>query len=46
MTVRKAFFIEIVQSPRNRELRILEQQYKDIEELDDLCIEEIINAVK
>ena len=44
--VQKNFFIEIVQRLRNRELRSLEQQYKDIEELNDLCIEEILNAVK
>ena len=44
--VQKNFFIEIVQSLRNRELRGLEQQYKDIEELNDLCKQEILNAVK
>ncbi len=44
--VQKNFFIEIVQSLRNRELRGLEQQYKDIEELNDLCKLEILNAVK
>lgn len=44
--IQKNFFIEIVQSLRNRDLRSLEQQFKDIEELNDLCIEEILNAVK
>ena len=44
--VQKNFFIEIVQRLRNRELRSLEQQYKDIEELNDLCKLEILNAVK
>ena len=44
--VQKNFFIEIVQSLRNRELRGLEQQYKDIEGLNDLCKLEILNAVK
>ena len=44
--VQKNFFIEIVQSLRNRELRGLEQQYKDIEELNDLCKLEILNTVK
>ena len=44
--VQKNFFIEIVQRLRNRELRSLEQQYKDIEELNDLCKPEILNAVK
>ena len=44
--IQKSFFIEIVQSLRNRELRGLEQQYKDIEELNDLCKLEILNTVK
>ena len=44
--VQKNFFIEIVQSLRNRELRGLEQQFKDIEQLNDLCKLEILNAVK
>jgi len=44
--IQEKFFIEIVQSLRNRELRGLEQQFKDIEELNDLCVEEILNAVK
>lgn len=44
--VQKNFFIEIVQRLRNRELRSLEQQYKDIGELNDLCKLEILNAVK
>lgn len=44
--VQKNFFIEIVQGLRNRDLRSLEQQFKDIDELNDLCIEEILNAVK
>lgn len=42
----KDFFIEIVQSLRNRELRGLGQQFKDLEELNDLCVEETFNAVK
>lgn len=44
--IQENFFIEIVQSLRNRELRGLEQQFKDIEELNDLCKQEILNAVK
>ena len=44
--IQKNFFIEMVQSLRNRELKGLEQQFKDIEELSDLCVEEILNAVK
>ncbi|WP_373205254.1 hypothetical protein [Clostridium tertium] len=44
--VQKNFFIEIVQSLRNRDLRSLEQQYKDIDELNYLCKHEILNAVK
>lgn len=44
--IKKNFFVEIVQSLRNRELRGLEQQYKDLEELNDLCVEEILNVVK
>ncbi|MGG7058328.1 hypothetical protein ACQPUZ_08520 [Clostridium tertium] len=44
--VQKNFFIEIVQRLRNRDLRRLEQQYKDIEQLNDLCKQEILNAVK
>lgn len=44
--VQKNFFIEMVQSLRNRDLRSLEQQFKDIEELNDLCKQEILNAVK
>lgn len=44
--IQKNFFIEIVQSIRNRDLRSLEQQYKDIEQLNDLCKQEILNAVK
>ena len=44
--IQQNFFIEIVQSLRNRDLRSLEQQFKDIEELNDLCVEEILNAVK
>lgn len=44
--VQKNFFIEIVQSLRNRDLRSLEQQYKDIEQLNDLCKQEILNVVK
>ena len=43
--MQKEFFIEIVQALRNRELKSLEQQFKDIETLNDLCIEEIFNAV-
>lgn len=43
--MQKEFFIEIVQALRNRELKSLEQQFKDIETLNDLCIEEILNAV-
>lgn len=44
--IQKNFFIEMVQSLRNRELKGLEQQFKDIEEMNDLCVEEILNAVK
>lgn len=44
--VQENFFIEIVQSLRNRELRGVEQQFKDIEQLNDLCKQEILNAVK
>ena len=44
--IQQNFFIEIVQSLRNRELIGVEQQYKDIEELNDLCKLEILNAVK
>lgn len=44
--VQENFFIEIVQSLRNRDLRSLEQQFKDIEGLNDLCKQEILNAVK
>lgn len=44
--IQQRFFIEIVQSLRNRELRGLEQQFKDIEQLNDLCKQEILNAVK
>lgn len=44
--IQKNFFIEIVQSLRNRDLRSVEQQFKDIEDLNDLCIEEILSAVK
>ncbi len=44
--IQQNFFIEIVQSLRNRELRGVEQQFKDIEELNDLCKLEILNAVK
>lgn len=44
--IKKNFFVEIVQSLRNRELRGLEKQYKDIGELNDLCKQEILNAVK
>lgn len=44
--VQESFFIEIVQSLRNRDLRSLDQQFKDIEELNDLCKQEILNAVK
>lgn len=44
--IQQRFFIEIVQSLRNRELRGLEQQFKDIEQLNDLCKKEILNAVK
>lgn len=44
--IQKNFFIEMVQSLRNRELKGLEQQFKDIEEMSDLCIEEILNAVR
>ena len=44
--IQQSLFIEIVQSLRNRELRGLEQQFKDIEEMKDLYVEEILNAVK
>ena len=44
--IQQNFFIEIVQSLRNRELRGVEQQFKDIEELNDLCKLDILNAVK
>ena len=44
--IQQNFFIEIVQSLRNRELRGVEQRFKDIEELNDLCKLEILNAVK
>ena len=44
--IQQNFFIEIVQSLRNRDLRSLEQSYKDIGELNGLCVEEILNAVK
>lgn len=44
--IQKNFFIEMVQSLRNRELKGLEQSYKDIGELNALCEEEILNAVK
>lgn len=36
----------MVQSLRNRELKGLEQQFKDLEEMNDLCVEEILNVVK
>lgn len=44
--IQKDFFMEIVRTLRSRELRGLEQSYKDIGELNDLCVEEILNAVK
>lgn len=44
--IQKDFFMEIVRTLRSRELRGLKQSYKDIEELNDLCKQEILNAVK
>lgn len=44
--IQKDFFMEIVRTLRSRELRALEQSYKNIGELNDLCVEEILNAVK
>lgn len=45
-SVEKDFFVETVQSLRNRELYGVEQSFKDIETLNDLFLEEILNAVK
>lgn len=45
-SVEKDFFVEIVRGLRNREFRGLEQSFKDIETLNDLYVQEILNAVK